>query len=89
LGHGSSSLDKRLASFGSRWLTEAKAKLPHGRWLPWLKMEFGWSQQSANNFIQVYKKFKLRKMGIYLTQVPTTSCGFQKGGIAVHLTKDL
>jgi hypothetical protein len=29
------------------------------------------------------------EMGIYLTQVPTTSCGFQKGGIAEHFTKDL
>jgi hypothetical protein len=44
-----------------QWLTEANTHLSHGQWLPWLKAEFGWSQQSANNFTRVYEKFKLLK----------------------------
>jgi hypothetical protein len=36
-------------------LTEAKARTGHGRWLLWLKNEFGWTEQSALNFIRVYE----------------------------------
>src|SRR5215469_2110049 len=42
-----------------QWLTEAKARIPHGYWLPWLKTEFGWSQMTANRFMNVYEQFKL------------------------------
>jgi hypothetical protein len=36
-------------------LIEAKAQLPHGRWLPWLLQEFGYSPRTAQNYIQAYK----------------------------------
>jgi hypothetical protein len=26
----------------------------HGKWLPWLKAEFGWEDQTARNFIAVH-----------------------------------
>jgi hypothetical protein len=38
-----------------QWLNEAKQRLPHGAWLPWLKAEFGWSQPTAWRFMQVFK----------------------------------
>jgi hypothetical protein len=43
-----------------QWLTECKTKLPHGYWLPWLKTEFGWSHDTARNFMQVWGCCKLR-----------------------------
>jgi Protein of unknown function (DUF3102) len=39
-----------------RHLTEAKALAGHGNWLPWLKVEFGWTDQSARNFMQVHER---------------------------------
>jgi Protein of unknown function (DUF3102) len=42
-----------------QWLTEAKARPKHGKWLPWLKASFGWSQPTTFNFMQVYERFKL------------------------------
>jgi Protein of unknown function (DUF3102) len=41
-----------------QWLTEAKAKLPHGAWLPWLRTEFGWSERTARRFMQVAEACK-------------------------------
>jgi hypothetical protein len=43
------------------WLTEAKERLPHGSWLPWLNGEFGWSDRIARHFMSVYSAFKLEK----------------------------
>jgi hypothetical protein len=43
-----------------QWLSEAKQQLPHGDWLPWLKESFGWTDQSARNFIHVYERFKFK-----------------------------
>src|SRR5262245_32482560 len=37
-----------------RHLTEAKAILGHGNWLPWLDREFGWSDRTALNFMRVH-----------------------------------
>ncbi len=38
-------------------LIQVKVDIPHGRFLPWLEAEFGWSQQSASNFIRVAEHF--------------------------------
>ena len=35
-------------------LTECKAKLGHGQWLPWLKRELGWSERAAQRFMEVH-----------------------------------
>lgn len=44
-------------------LTEVKAKLPHGKWIPWLKSEFGWSASSAKAFMSVYRCSKSTNFG--------------------------
>ena len=38
-----------------RLLTDARKRMPHGGWLPWLEREFGWSADTATNFMNVYK----------------------------------
>jgi hypothetical protein len=53
-------LGKRIArdiiEIGER-LIEVKGALPHGAWLPWIDAEFGWSQQTARNFMDVADRF--------------------------------
>jgi protein gp37 len=41
-----------------QWLSEAKARIPHGGWLPWLESEFGWSISTATNFMRVFENVK-------------------------------
>jgi hypothetical protein len=38
-----------------RLLTAAKKRIPHGGWLSWLQREFGWSADTATNYMNVYK----------------------------------
>jgi hypothetical protein len=38
-----------------RRLTDCKARVGHGNWLPWLDREFGWSDQTARNFMRVHE----------------------------------
>src|SRR5262249_1918176 len=40
-----------------RRLTECRnhPRMKHGDWLPWLKREFGWSQQPAQRFMDGYR----------------------------------
>jgi hypothetical protein len=38
-------------------LVEVKAQLPHGQFGVWLNAEFGWSDQTALNFMNVAKRF--------------------------------
>jgi hypothetical protein len=38
-----------------RRLTECKALVGHGRWRTWLECEFGWSDDTAANYIRAYK----------------------------------
>jgi hypothetical protein len=40
------------------WLTEVKERLPHGKFLSWLKGEFGWAERTAQNFMRVYELSK-------------------------------
>jgi hypothetical protein len=62
-------------------LTESRNICGHGYWLPWLDCEFGWSDKTAENFINVYKlssKFEnfsnlnLPLSGLYLLAAPST-----------------
>ena len=38
-----------------RYLDQAKKHAGHGRWLTWIEVEFGWSDQTARRFIHVYE----------------------------------
>lgn len=38
-------------------LIAPKEECEHGDWLPWLKDEFGWSSDTAQNYIRVAKAF--------------------------------
>jgi hypothetical protein len=63
-----------------QWLTEAKSRLKHGQWLPWLETEFGWSVSTATNFMRVYENVKLATVAnlqidvsaLYLIATPKT-----------------
>ncbi|SIN97307.1 Protein of unknown function [Bradyrhizobium erythrophlei] len=66
-----------------RLLTEAKQIAGHGNWLPWLEREFGWTDKTAENFLNVHKlgaqtKFEnisdlnLPVSGLYLLAAPST-----------------
>jgi hypothetical protein len=64
-----------------RRLTESKALCGHGNWLPWLEREFGWTERTAQNFMQVHAmvgksaKFadlSLPMSGLYLLAAPST-----------------
>lgn len=35
-----------------RRLIDVRERLPHGTWGPWLQSEFGWSQQTATNYMR-------------------------------------
>jgi hypothetical protein len=55
----------------------------HGHWYDWLDKEFGWSKQTALNFVRVYEMSKCQKFvdfnfdlpasALYLIAAPTTS----------------
>jgi hypothetical protein len=63
-----------------QWLTEVKERVGHGQWLPWLKGEFGWSDQTARNFMHVWQRFKFKNFlniqidasALYLIAKPST-----------------
>lgn len=54
--HGSRAAES-IVAIGEE-LARVKAALPHGFWLPWLAAEFGWHENTARNFINVWKLFK-------------------------------
>ena len=65
-------------------LTECKALLRHGAWLSWLEREFGWSDDTALNFMRVSEMAKSRTVrdlsllpvsGLYLLAKPSTPDG--------------
>jgi hypothetical protein len=63
-----------------RRLSEAKEIAGHGRWLPWLEREFGWSDETARKFMRaadvVGDKFQqswdLPVSALYLLAAPST-----------------
>lgn len=40
-----------------RRLTEAKAQLKHGEWLPWLREKVEFSETSAQNFMRIAREY--------------------------------
>ena len=40
-----------------RCLIEAKEKLPHGEWLPWLSEQIHYSEKTAQNFMRLAREF--------------------------------
>lgn len=55
-----------------RLLVKAKDLLPYGLWYGWLENEFGWSRQTADNFIRVHQKFGGARSPIISDLDPTT-----------------
>jgi len=64
-----------------RRLTEAKKETGHGSWLPWLEREFGWTERTAQRFMQVhalaaksenFTDLDLPVSGLYLLARPST-----------------
>lgn len=60
-------------------LIDVKARLGHGNFRPWLKMEFDWSQDTAQNFMNVAAKFGnfpnldgMAPSALYLLAAPST-----------------
>jgi hypothetical protein len=51
-----------------RGLAISKGLCGHGRWLPWLEREFGWSDDSALRFMQVAEFAKTGICGIWRFQ---------------------
>ena len=45
-------------------LIEVKANLKHGQYEVWLKAEFGWSEDTALNFVNVAKRFPVLPEGV-------------------------
>jgi Protein of unknown function (DUF3102) len=69
-----------VIEIGAR-LTECKRLCGHGHWLPWLDREFGWTDKTAENFINVYKlsgklenfsNLELPISGLYSLAAPST-----------------
>jgi hypothetical protein len=49
---------QRVAVFETgRVLSEVRARTPHGRWLAWLDEHFGWSDDTAGNYLNVFEAF--------------------------------
>lgn len=59
-GHRIHELERRtsesIVEIGQH-LIRVKQQLPHGAFLPWLTAEFGWSDRTARNFMQVAEVF--------------------------------
>jgi hypothetical protein len=61
-------------------LTECKRICGHGNWLPWLNREFGWSEDTALNFMRAHELAKSRNFrdlslpvsSLYLLAAPST-----------------
>jgi Protein of unknown function (DUF3102) len=70
-------INEAIAALQAR---EAKAKLKHGQWYPWLETEFGWSAVTAWRFMNVFKQIKLSTVNnleidvsaLYLIAAPKT-----------------
>jgi DUF3102 family protein len=65
-----------------RLLVESKKLAGHGNWLPWLEKEFGWTDKTAENFMNVARfsadkietvsNLNLPLSGLYLLAAPST-----------------
>ena len=62
-----------------RRLAECKNRLGHGNWLPWIDQEFGWSEDTAENYMRVaddkfrtIRNLELPLKGLYMLTAPST-----------------
>jgi hypothetical protein len=63
-----------------QYLSEVKARLGHGKFLDWIKKEFGWAERSARRFMEVHEAFKSANLAdmqidvsaLYLIAAPKT-----------------
>jgi hypothetical protein len=46
-----------------QYLTEVKARMPHGEFLDWIAKEFAWKRAMAANFMNVFEHVKLPNFG--------------------------
>jgi hypothetical protein len=77
-------LGKRIVTdvieIGRRLVDCRDHHLKHGEWLPWLQKEFGWTEQTALNFIRVHEQSKSKNFldlnlpvsSLYLLAAPST-----------------
>jgi N6-adenosine-specific RNA methylase IME4 len=63
-----------------RLLTEAKQRVGHGHWLPWLQTEFGWTDETARRFMRLHElagqipqvvEYDIPLSGLYLLAAPS------------------
>jgi hypothetical protein len=54
-----------------RLLSEAKEKIPHGEWLPWLKTEFSMSERSVQKYVKAADYAAKYELGADLNLSPT------------------
>jgi hypothetical protein len=63
-----------------QYLTEAKTRLEHGKFLEWIEKEFAWKRTTAWRFMEVFEKVKCSKLeqmeidvsALYLIAAPST-----------------
>jgi hypothetical protein len=68
-------------------LTEVRELAGHGKWLRWLDHEFGWSEQTARNYMRVYEMDKsttivdldLPLRALYVLAAPSTPESVREG----------
>jgi len=53
-------------------LSDVRARLKYGQFLTWIKAEFGWSQRTAYNFINVYETFGDRFANLAKVNIATS-----------------
>ncbi|MEM0980882.1 MAG: DUF3102 domain-containing protein [Cyanobacteria bacterium P01_H01_bin.58] len=53
-------------------LADVRSRLKYGQFLAWLKAEFGWSQRTAYNFINVYETFGERFANLAKVDIATS-----------------
>ncbi|MEO1590893.1 MAG: DUF3102 domain-containing protein [Cyanobacteria bacterium J06632_22] len=53
-------------------LSDVRSRLKYGQFLTWLKVEFGWSQRTAYNFIKVYETFGDRFANLAKVDIATS-----------------
>ncbi|MEO1300504.1 MAG: DUF3102 domain-containing protein [Cyanobacteria bacterium J06636_16] len=53
-------------------LADVRSRLKYGQFLAWLKVEFGWSQRTAYNFINVYETFGDRFANLAKVDIATS-----------------
>src|SRR5947209_2063963 len=61
-----------IIAVGNEFLT-VKEALPHGQFTPWLRLEFGWTERHARNFMAVAEQFGKTEMISDLKIAPTAA----------------